>query len=181
MGFTPEGTLEHFFDPSYVDDVGKAITDGVGDRMLSGVKHRTPIADLPEAYRGDLPAFVEDRGGRVPGTLRDRWKRTPVTGRTGSGLRVVVWNGDPVAEHVEWDTRPHLIRAKMRAGPHGTYQGSLRFPSGPVFRHAVEVWHPGTTGVHMMRDTEAEIEASWEADAERIIDTYETFYEERYA
>lgn len=181
MGFTPEGTLEDFFEERFVDDVGHAIADHVGDRWLDRVRDRTPVADLPTAYKGDLPSFIDDRGGRRPGTLRDNWRRTPVTGTTGAGLRVVVWNPDPVVEHVEYETRPHAIRAHMRTGAGGVYQGSLRFPQGPVFRYAVEVWHPGTQGQHMNRDTEVEIEVTWERDAERIIETYETFYEERYA
>lgn len=180
MGYTQEGSFADLADKRFVDDVGNAIVDQVGDRMLDRVKDRTPVADLPTAYKGDLAAFIEDRGGRRPGTLRDRWKRTPVQGSSGSGLKVTVFNPDPVAEHVEHETRPHLIRAHMRAGPHGAYQGSLRFPQGPVFRYAVEVWHPGTQGVHMMRDTEAEIEASWEKDGERVLEHYEAFYEEHY-
>lgn len=181
MGFTREGTLEDLFEPRFADDVGKAICDAVGDRMLDRVRERTPVAQLPAAYKGDYEEWVSDRGERRPGTLRDKWRRTPVTGTTGSGLRVVVFNPDPVVDHVEYETRPHAIRAHMRAGPNGSYQGSLRFPVGPVFRYAVEVWHPGTQGVHMMRDTEAEIEATWEDDGARVLERFEAVYDERYA
>ncbi len=50
---------------------------------------------------------------------------------------------------------------------------SLRYPMGPSFHYNVEVWHPGTQGVHMMRDTEAEMEVQWEEIAAPILDRKE--------
>lgn len=180
MGYEGD-SFEEMFEPRFVTDVGRDIVDQVGTRLLDRVQDRTPVAELPAAYKGDLESWVEDRGGRPPRTLRDAWRRSEVLGGAGHGLRVTVWNPDPVAPHVEWDTRPHAIRAHMRSGPNGPYQGSLRFPSGPVFRYAVEVWHPGTQGVHMMRDTLAEIEVVWVGIAERVLDVHAAFYDERYA
>lgn len=180
MGLKLDRSFASLYDESFVHDVAHEIVDRIGDAMLHGAVDRTPTANLPLAYRGDVAAWIEDRGGRKPGTLRERWRRTKVQGRPGAGLKVVVFNPDPVARLVEWNTRPHLIRAKLRTRDDGsTYQGLLRYPQGPVFRYNVEVWHPGTQGQHMMRNTLAEIEAIWTERAERVIDLYATFYDER--
>lgn len=182
MGLDLNRSFASLYDESFAHDVAHEIVDKVGDDLLDGVKFRTPRAQLPQAYRGDIAAWIEDRGGRKPGTLRERWRRTGVLGTAGAGLKVVVFNPDPVARLVEWNTRPHLIMAKMRTREGGgTYQGLLRYPMGPVFRYNVEVWHPGTQGQHMMRNSLAEIEATWSATGERVLDLFAAFYDERYA
>lgn len=162
MGWVTDGDLEDLFPEDLAEKAGYRITDALGDRFRDRVAMRTPVARLPEAYRGNFGAWIKDRG-RKPRTLRDSWKRTPVerSTRLVAAHFVDVYTEDEVASHVEWDTRPHTIRAKMRIDPDSgeLRQGALRFPSGPTFRYAVEVWHPGTTGVHMMRDTQAELEA----------------------
>lgn len=181
MGYDQNRSFASLYDESYAHDVAYEIADQVGQRMLERAQDRTPTADLPLAYHGDYASWIEDRGGRKPGTLRERWRRTPVQGSSGSGLKVVVFNPDPVARLVEWNTRPHMIRAKLRTRDDGSvYQGLLRYPKGPVFHYNVEVWHPGTQGQHMMRDTLAEIEVTWPLIGERVIDLYATFYDERY-
>lgn len=181
MAFTADRSFASLYDESFAHDVATEIADAVGDAMFDGARDKTPQANLPLAYKGDLASWIEDRGGRKPGTLRQRWRRTGVQGTPGSGLKVTVWNPDPVARLVEWNTRPHAIRAKQRVrADGGTYQGLLRYPQGPVFRYNVEVWHPGTQGQHMMRNTLAEIEVKWVSIAERVLDLYATFYSERY-
>ena len=181
MGLKLNSSFASLYDESFAHDVAREIVDAVGDDLLRGVKFRTPTAQLPQAYKGDIAAWIEDRGGRKPGTLRERWRRTGVQGTPGSGLKVVVFNPDPVAVMVEHTTRPHLIRAKMRTREDGsTRQGLLRYPQGPVFHYNVEIWHPGTQGQHMLRNALAEIEVKWEEKALRIIDLYATFYDERY-
>lgn len=180
MGLTLDRSFGSLYDESFVSDVAREIVDQVGDRLLDRVKDRTPTADLPMAYHGDYAAWIEDRGGRKPGTLRERWRRTEVQGSDGAGLKVVVFNPDPVAVMVENTTRPHLIRAKLRTrAAGGTYQGLLRYPMGPVFRYNVEVWHPGTQGVHMLRDTLAEMEVVWTEIGDEVLDVQATFYDER--
>jgi hypothetical protein len=74
---------------------------------------------------------------------------------------------EPICLFVEETTKPHLIRAHVR--PDGK-QGSLRYPMGPSFHYNVEVWHPGTQGIHMMRDTLAEIQISWDAIADGVLE-----------
>lgn len=81
---------------------------------------------------------------------------------------------DPVAPHVEWPTRPHLIRPRAdrraasvlatgkprRSG--GDPQAALAWLGpGGVTIFAREVHHPGTQGSHMMRDALAETDATW--------------------
>lgn len=181
MGLELDRSFASLYNESFVHDVGYEIADQVGERMLDRIKDRTPTADLPAAYHGDYASWIEDRGGRKPGTLRERWRRTGVLGQPGSGLKVVVFNPDPVAIMVEHETRPHLIRAKQRIREDGsTYQGQLRYPQGPVFHYNVEVFHPGTQGVHMARDTMAEIAVVWTEIGERVLDLYATLYDQRY-
>ena len=163
MGWEAEGDLEDLYPENLAERAGFQITDALGTRFRDRVAMRTPVSRLPEAYKGNFGAWIKDRGGRTPRTLRDSWRRTAVQRSTHlvSAHFVDVFTEDEIASHVEWDTEPHRIRAKMRIDPRSgeLRQGALRFPSGPVFRYAVEVWHPGTTGVHMMRDTQAELEA----------------------
>lgn len=174
MGYKQEGTLaDDLFPAEFVPDTGKAITEEVGKRLRDKVAVRTPTARVPEAYKTDFAEWIADRGGRLPRTMRDSWTTTKVT-REGSDIyRVEVFStekpidaeGRQIVDFVEEDTRPHLIRAKNAK--------RLRFPAGPVFRYAVEVFHPGTQGVHMMRDGEADIDISWEQIAQPIVQAKE--------
>lgn len=174
MGYTADGSLEDLFSEHFVSDAAEAMVDEVGTRLRGRVAMKTPVARLPEAYHGDFIEWIKDRGGRPPRTMRDSWRRTRVT-REGDLLTVEVYSDEPMdsagrqkVDLVEEDTRPHLIRARNAK--------SLRYPQGPVFRYNVEVWHPGTQGVHMMRDSEAEIEVEWEAMAAPILERKEVEY-----
>lgn len=161
MSYSADGSLADLWPADFVDRVGRDITVNVRDAYLDGVVRRTPIAQIPQAYHGDFGAWEEDRGGRVPGTLKEAWEAGEVT-EDGDGFTFDVINPDPIASHVEHDTQPHLIMAKKAR--------VLRFPSGPVFRYRPFVWHPGTQGKHMLRDTEAEIDARFEEIAGRTLD-----------
>lgn len=181
MPYQRNRSFASLYDPRYVSDAGHEIVDRVGDRFVGGARRRTPVARLPEAYKGDFEAWIQDRGGRVPRTLRDAWRRTGVLDVEGMGLRVIIENPDPIAKLVEFDTKPHAIRAKQRVRADGRIQqGALRFPFGPVFMYRVEVWHPGTQGVHMLRDAEAEIDVSCVEIGERVLDEFAATYDERY-
>lgn len=179
MGYREdEGDLADLFPEKFVDDAGEAMTDAVGDRFRDGVARRTPVARLPEAYKGEFEEWILDRGGRKPRTMRDSWRRSRVFRTEEGTLRVEIFSSEPVidaegrqkVDFVEEDTKPHLIRAKNAK--------RLRYPMGPIFRYDVEVWHPGTQGVHMMRDTEAEIEVVWESIAQPVLDQKEREYSE---
>jgi hypothetical protein len=122
---------------------------------------------------------VEMRG-RMPGTLKASWRtgdlerRRTVTGDEGTAIES--YTEDPVAPHVEWPTRPHLIGPRADRAPAsvvatgrprrmgGDPRAAVRFINrfGQVV-YAHEVWHPGTQGTHMMRDALAHVDATWEA------------------
>jgi hypothetical protein len=174
MGYTADGKLEHLFPERFITETGKEITDEVGTRWRAGVAKRTPVARLPSAYKGGFEEWILDRGGRKPRTMRDSWEKTAVIA-VDDGHRVEIFSSEPIdargfqkADFVEDDTKPHLIRAK--------HAKALRYPMGPSFRYNVEVWHPGTQGVHMMRDTEAEMEVVWVEIAQTVLDRKEREY-----
>lgn len=162
MGYKADGKLANLFPDTFVKETSEEIADAVGDRFRDRVAMRTPVARLPMAYHGDFEEWIRDRGGRIPRTMRDSWVRTKVIRLENSTLRVEIFSTDEKALWVEEDTKPHLIRARRAK--------RLRYPLGPVFRYGIEVHHPGTQGVHMMRDTEAEMEVMWVEIAEPIIE-----------
>jgi hypothetical protein len=161
MAYSADGSLADLWPPDFVDAVGEDIAADAQDLLFTDAKRLTPRAKLPQAYHGDFPAWIEDRGGREPGTLADRWEKLPIE-RTPDGFSAAVENVDPIASYVEHDTQPHMIFAKKAK--------ALRFPDGPVFRYRPSVWHPGTQGQHMMRDSEMGLDARWEERAQRAID-----------
>lgn len=174
MGYNSQGTLaDDLFPAEFVPDTAKAITERVGEAWRDKVARRTPTARVPEAYHADFEDWIIDRGGRLPRTMRDSWRVTDVTRAGNEVYRVEVFSaekpidaeGRQIVDFVEDDTRPHLIRAKRAK--------ALRFPAGPVFRYAKEVWHPGTQGVHMLRDSEAEIDLTWGEIAAPIVQAKE--------
>jgi hypothetical protein len=176
MGYRSDGDLAGLFPERFVHETSEQIADAVGDRFRDRVAKRTPVARLPKAYRGDFEEWIRDRGGRTPRTMRDSWTRSAVVQTDASSFRVEVFSDEPPDEHgwqkvsyVEEDTKPHLIRAKVRPGP-PPYQGSLRFPHGASFAFRIQVTHPGTQGVHMMRDTAAEMEVMWMEIGEAVLE-----------
>lgn len=177
MGYKADGKLAtDLFPRRFVTETAREITEKVGERFRDRVAKRTPVARIPVAYKSDFEEWIADRGGRTPRTARDSWRTTEIV-EVGDGvLRVEVFSDEPpdkhgwqVVDYLEEDTRPHLIRAHVRPGP-PPYQGSLRFPHGAGFIMRVEVHHPGTQGVHLMRDTAAEMETMWVEIAEPILD-----------
>lgn len=163
MGYVADASLADLFPADFVDVVGRDIATNVQDALLDSAERRTPVAQLPEAYHGDFPAWEEDRGGRLPGTLKEAWVALPIE-EVGGVLSAPVENTDPIASHVEHDTQPHVIFAKKAR--------VLRFPSGPIFRYREWVFHPGTQGQHMMRDAEADVSARWQEIGTRVIDLH---------
>lgn len=170
MGYTGGSLIDAF--PDFIGEASDRIAERVGDELKEEVSYRTPVAEIPLAYLADRKAggrsgWIKDRKGRQPGTLKESWIVTPVEHR-GELVTVSVETEDPVALFVEHDTRPHLIRAKHLT-PKGN-PGYLRFPQGAqfIFRHQVQ--HPGTSGVHMMRDSLAELEVRWPQIAEEVLE-----------
>lgn len=127
MGYSADGNLatDLFPGQEFIQDVGAAITDAVIDRWRGGVAFRTPVARLPQAYKGHFEDWIADRGGRTPRTMRDSWRRTMVF-RTDEGHTADVFSDEPVnargqqlVDYVEEDTRPHIIQANRASGSTG--------------------------------------------------------------
>lgn len=131
----------------------------VGRSLRRRVRAHTPVAHETAAVLMSYPsldAWIRARGGREPGTLKDSWQIGEVEvflSGSGERRRIAVYTLDPVAPHVEWETRPHLIlpkRAKV-----------LTIPTARGMAYATAVHHPGTRGVHMMATALAEVAAEW--------------------
>lgn len=137
------------------------IVDAVGDDLKDRVERKTPVAKLPPAYHGDLAAYIGDRGGRVPGTLKGSWVKGPVKPRANLRFEIEVFTEDEVAPYVEDDTVAHPIRARKAR--------TLRYPQGLTFRYRKSVKHPGTTGVGMMANSLVEVELAWQPVAQEEV------------
>ena len=157
---------------------GEAITDGAADR--------SPVAKPPAGVPGTVFA---GRRGRTPGTLKESWETGDVEWGVGAGgvpsAGIDSFTEDPIAPHVEWNTKPHLIRPRADRAPASVSVTGKPRRSGtdpmaslmwlgaggrPVF--ASEVHHPGTQGVHMMRDSLQEAESTWQAIGEAEMEVW---------
>lgn len=154
------GQLASLADEAPIHRFARRATREVGKDMGRRVRRHTPVS---KGFEGEsLSDFQFRRSGhRRPGTLRDSWEVGYVSfARSVAGLREVytvpVFTHDPVAPHVEWATRPHIIEPK-KAG------GTLAFQTegGTVFAKLVH--HPGSRGAHMLATTVAEVAVSWRA------------------
>lgn len=137
-------------------------TRRVGRQYRDRVAHHTPVAKATAAVRASFPSlssWERSRGGRRPGELRDSWKVGTVDVEMGGEVFAIdVYTLDPVAPHVEYFTRPHIIRPK-RPG------GVLAIPTATGMVFATIVHHPGTEGAHMLATATAEIAAEWQTIA----------------
>jgi hypothetical protein len=154
MSYTADGQLADLWPEDLPSALAVETARRVAEELEERVAERTPVAEIPEAYSGSYGSWIGDRKGRRPGTMKRSWRRTPPRVRPGPSVSVTVYNEDDRAQFVEWDTRPHIIRARNRGG-------LLRFPMGSNFLYRRQVSHPGTEGVHMMRDSLAEMEIRW--------------------
>lgn len=175
MGYSANSPLDALFRPGPLRRSARRITKRSVEAIRDGARRRSPVAPIPE---GLTPSQFAGGRGRTPGTLKASWYSTDVdesvsaagTPRFGADALT----DDPIAPHVEWPTRPHLIRprldraaasvletGKARRGG-GDPQAALRYISrtGRVV-FAREVHHPGTQGQHMMRDSLAEVDGTW--------------------
>lgn len=150
---------------------GRKVVEEVGSDLKRRVRRHTPVSKpgAPEivASYGSSGAWIRARGGRRSGTLKDSWQLGDVDvlvrGGGVAALRfsIEVFTLDPVAPHVEYPTRPHVIRPRKPGG-------RLTIPTrgGMVLRR--EVHHPGTQGAYMMAKALAEVAATWQATARRL-------------
>lgn len=146
-----------------VNRFGRRTTEKVGDRYQKRVKHHTPVSKVTAAEVlsfGSRGAEL-NRGGRPRGALRDSWLVGEVDLLwNGQVFRIDVYTLDPVAPHVEWETRPHLIKPRNPSGV-------LTVPTAGGLVFAKVVHHPGTRGAHMLATATAEIAAEWREIARR--------------
>ena len=146
MPFKSSRPLDEILDPEAVPVAMRRITGNVGDFMEREVKRNTPV---------DTSAF-RDPNGRKRGTLRASIKRGPITrDRARDAYVVRVTTDDPIAEFVEWNTKPHRIRPRK---PGGTLAFRNQKTGGMIFAKGVK--HPGTKGAHMFALGAAKTEAS---------------------
>lgn len=182
MGYTEVGDLEEMFREEPIEEMCERILRRGGDFLLDRVRYYTPVAQVDDAAEGI--------GGhsRAPGTLQRSWKIRYPDGATDT-LALEVWTDDPIAEYVEWDTRPHEIRPKADRGeasiiasgkPRAIRADSTRPPSAAELAHDVVgkaalrweegghviyarvVHHPGTRGAHMLSKAVADLEAEYD-------------------
>jgi hypothetical protein len=176
VGYTANADLQDLFDAAPLRRSCRRIVRRATEAIKDGAARRSPIAEPPPGVSGT--EFAGGRG-RAPGTLKASWYDTDVDEtRAPSGVprfSAEAATDDPVAPHVEWPTRPHLIRPRADRAPASVRetgrprrggsdpQARLRFinRNGRVV-YASEVWHPGTQGTHMMRDSLAEVDGTWE-------------------
>jgi hypothetical protein len=177
MGYSADGSIAELFPEDFIDRVAREAVTEAGKDLEEHVTRRTPIADLPAAYAGKVQPWIIDRRGRLPGTARRSWFRTPITVADGV-YSISVDTDDDKMVYIEHDTAPHVIRPRILwrvvpDGKGGTKQvrAMLRFPGRDGrFHFAPEVHHPGTAGVHMMRDSLGELEIRWEGYAIRALE-----------
>lgn len=169
MPYTQDKPLATLFDRGPTVRASRRITGRVGSRITERAAELTPVAEVPA---GMTPSQFAGSRGRAPGTMKRSW-RTGHVEEAGEHFGVDSYTEDPEAPHVEWPTRPHIIRPRAdraaasviatgkprRAGTDPAAR--LRYFSGGHERFAAEVHHPGTQGVHMMRDSLTEAEADW--------------------
>lgn len=149
------GVLQPLFDPSLAGEAAYKMAEDGRTATMGYAADATPINTNPFSSPG-----------RRPGTLRDAWrKRGPI--KRGSQRAYPAYTGeyenpDPIAEFVENDTRPHLIRPSLKRAPASVIatkkprrmgddpQAALTWLTiGGVRVFARVVKHPGTTGHHM--------------------------------
>lgn len=154
MTYRASGSLSGLVDvEADLEETSRALALRMSHEIYDRVRRYTPVAVRPPDVSAST--FRKERGGRRPGTLKDSWEIGHLA-HIGDVSWIEVYTEDPIAPYVEYDTKPHRIRAKRAE--------FLRFRSsktGEVI-YAREVLHPGTTGVHMMARACAEVSA--EAD-----------------
>lgn len=151
MGYTSQGSLARLADPDLMRAAQRRTVSRVGDELLHRTVEHTPVAKPPPGHEAEWLAARK----RAPGTLKESWKVGEVTVELGTETMTIdVYTHDPVAPHVEWPTRPHLI--PLMPGK------TLRFwdkEGRTVF--AMIVHHPGTQGSYMLTTAIAEVAVAW--------------------
>lgn len=163
MPFIADRRLEDLLDPEAGMRCSRRIAQAGVDWLVANTKKRTPVDISP--YR--------DKPARPPGTARNSVHATDVDRRRG--VVGPVYEGrarteDPIFPHIEWTTKPHIIRPRADRNPasvvetrrpRGTVQdgrAALSWRDATGRRFAKEVHHPGTRGQHPFAYGAAETE-----------------------
>jgi len=162
------GSLADALPQEPIDRFARRTTRRVGEHLCQRVAYHTPVARPFE--HESMRDFVARRH-RTPGTLKRSWKVGEMRVSYGGRLLTIdVLTHDPVAPHVEWNTRPHII---VPRDPNGM----LVFETERGTVWAKIVHHPGTQGVHMLATALAEVAVTWRAIAKREwAETVRRFY-----
>lgn len=170
MGYTANAPLEALFAVAPAERAARRMTERTGEHLTDEVAERSPVAEPPGGAvdLGEVDEWLRSRK-REPGSLKKSWRTGPVevvlsprfTSGTVDRYSIESYTEDPVAPHVEWDTSPHPIVAVNAP--------VLRFwdQVGKVFRRSV--FHPGTRGQHMMRDSLVVLEVDWRTIGEEEV------------
>jgi len=156
LSYKANGTLTALVDvEADIDRTAEALAYRMAYEIHDKVRRYTPTAVRPPKVTPG--AFAAERA-RKPGTLKDSWDIGHLR-KVANVYTIDVYTEDPIAPHVEYDTKPHRIRARNAS--------MLRFRSSKTGEvvYAAEVLHPGTTGVHMLLRACTEVQA----DADRLM------------
>lgn len=171
MPYVADRTIESLFDGAAVDVLLLRLADRMADRLLELVERYTPKGEGV-----DRPA----------GTLAESWEKGPVILLKDGRVTVTVFTRREEAPHVEYPTRPHVIRPRadrapasvIRTGqPRGdetdaTPSPALAFYVDGRLVFAREVFHPGTQGSFMMRRAIEQVSREWKTWARRELGRY---------
>lgn len=179
MGYSADGSLRDLFPEEPVRRAARRIAEGGRDLLRIRAAQRTPVSKPTPGHSPEQ--HLRDRNYRPPGKMRESWKDEPVIESKAPGgtprFGADVFNTDPNAIHVEYPTRPHMIRPRADRAPatvlstkkpRGTVadgRARLRVPMpGGGYAFPEEVMHPGTQGVYMMRNALTDVRGSWERE-----------------
>jgi len=143
MGWTSSAPIADMFEVESINAWARRTADRCERRLVDLVKGFTPVAE---------PHPDDERDGREPGDLRDSWE-SEVDVFSQDHFRVTVFTRDRIAPHVEYPTRPHIIRPRTAS--------VLRFWAGGQLIFAREVMHPGTQGAFMLHKALDVMRAEW--------------------
>lgn len=156
MSYRATRSVADLFDAAPLEMAARRIAKRCQERLLELVREYTPVAEAPEG--ADVEDWL-DRRVRAPGTLRDSWEEGEIEVMSHGRIRVSVLTRDEVAPHVEYPTKPHVIRARRVS--------YLRFWMGGEVVYRRAVFHPGTEGAFMMGRALAQLRREWELIARR--------------
>lgn len=176
VGYTASRRLDELFPTEPLERSLARTARDTGRLIERQARRNTPVSTPPQGMaRGE---WLASRGGRRPGRMRSRWRtseptRTASSSGRGAQWSVTIENTDPQAVHVEYPTRPHVIRPRRDRAPASVLatgrprkagtdpDARLRFIYRGRVTYAREVHHPGTQGVFMLRRALEHGESVW--------------------